>query len=84
MGQIENEASGTGSAQYTGGKSDSDRRGEPKADAEGITLMSLAVLRKAMWHPRKRLTERESLLLHAILKLPDAQLAALVRMACNR
>jgi len=84
MGQFENETPGTASTECVVGMSNPDRRVEADGPSEGVTATSLKVLRKAMLRPGQELTDRESLILNALLKLPDAQLAALVRLACAR
>jgi hypothetical protein len=82
MGQFENETSGTRSTQYVGRMSDFYDKVEAINEREGATTGSLNVLRKAMWLTDQELTDRESLILSALLKLPDAQLAAIIRLAC--
>ena len=82
MGQSENEISGTRSMQSVGRTSDFYNKVEAAKETEGATRGSLEVLRKAMWLNGQELTDRESLILSALLKLPDAQLAAFIRLAC--
>ena len=84
MGDFENEASRTESPQNSGRASDCLNKAEATKDREGATTGSVNVLRKAMWLSGRELTEREVLILSALLKLPDAQLAAIVRLACAR
>lgn len=82
MGQTENESSVTGSTQHVARTKDLYNRVEALTEREGATTGALNVLRKAMAQTGQELTDRESLILNALLKLPDAQLAAFIRLAC--